>query len=412
MKLINRTYLFAAIGLLPVLLLGGMFSYYTIQYINYEEADEFLNYEMERLLRYHHEHFDLPEYHKVADILPDQYYAEPVFKDTLLLESGDNEMVPYRELRFSIEHKGKNFGIVLRHLMPGRDDIAEGALMIVSGMTVLVALVLWLVVHQVNRVLWKPFYVTLLRLQKFRIGDRIPDFPETSVDEFQSLNNTIRLWLQRVSQDYQSNKTFNENASHELQTHLAVIRSNTEKLLNDWSGGEQQLKELSLIYDASTKLNRYHKSLLLLSKISNEEYHHPTELNLRKLLVQNLEQYREVLELRQIRISTHLEDCHLKMDVGLAEILVNNLLKNAVKHNLENGFIQIELTQKQLTIENSGNPLSEAPEKMIERFSRGKSGNLGVGLAIVRQICEQNHFKLEYTLREKSVHSVTVTFSA
>lgn len=412
MKLINRTYLFAAIGLLPVLVLGGVFSYYTIQYINYEEADEFLNYEMERLLRYHHEHFDLPEYHKVADIIPGQQYAEHVFKDTFLLESGDNEMVPYRELRFSIEHKGKHFGIVLRHLMPGRDDIAEGALMIVSGMTVLMALVLWLVVHQVNRVIWKPFYITLLRLQRFRIGDRIPDFSNTSVDEFQSLNNTIRLWLQRVSKDYQSNKTFNENASHELQTHLAVIRSNTEKLIDNWSGDEEQLKELSRIYDASTKLNRFHKSLLLLSKISNEEYHHLTVFNLKHSVEQSIEHYREVMTLRNIRLRTRLNDCSLQMDVGLAEILINNLIKNAVKHNVENGFIEIELNENHLIIQNSGEALPEAPEKMLERFSRGTSGNLGVGLAIVKQICDQNRFGLEYTLRDKNIHRITVSFPA
>lgn len=412
MKLINRTYLFAAIGLIPVLLLGGMFSFYTIQYINYEEADEFLIYEMERLKRYHHEHFDLPEYHKVADILPDQFYANPVFKDTLLLESGDNEMVPYRELRFSIDHKGKHFGIVLRHLMPGHDDVAEGALMIVGGMTALVALILWLVVHQVNRVLWKPFYNTLLRLQRFRMGDRIPDFPDTTIDEFQSLNNTIRLWLQRVSKDYQSNKTFNENASHELQTHLAVIRSNTEKLIDKVSGDEAYLKDLSRIYDASTKLNRFHKSLLLLSKISNEEYHHTKIFNLKDTVEQSIDSYREVISLRSIQLKSELRDCTVQMDSGLAEILINNLLKNAVKHNIDNGFIELELDQKRLIIRNSGEPLSDGPDKMLERFNRGKNGNLGIGLAIVQQICDQNQFGLEYTLPELNTHCITVYFPA
>ena len=107
MRLIKRTYYITSLWLLPVTLIGSIFCFLMIEFISYEETDEFLTYEMQRLERYHAEHNDLPEFHKVADILPDVVYSKPFFKDTMLLEPGDNEMVPYRELYFTINHKGQ-----------------------------------------------------------------------------------------------------------------------------------------------------------------------------------------------------------------------------------------------------------------------------------------------------------------
>jgi hypothetical protein len=101
-----------------------------IKYIIYEETDEYLTYEMERLIEYHQKNKDLPEFTKIAEIIEGVKYDKPFLKDTFLLELKDNEMVPHRELFFSIQHNDKDFTIVLRHLMPGRDDILEGTIFI------------------------------------------------------------------------------------------------------------------------------------------------------------------------------------------------------------------------------------------------------------------------------------------
>src|SRR5690606_28668308 len=129
MKLINRMYVYTAVWLIPFVIIGSLFSVYMIEHISYEETEEFLTYEMERLVEYHRLHNDLPNFNNVAELIEDVGYDKPFFKDTLLLETGDNEMVPFRELWFSINHNGRNFTIVLRHLLPGRDDIIEGTLL-------------------------------------------------------------------------------------------------------------------------------------------------------------------------------------------------------------------------------------------------------------------------------------------
>jgi len=408
MKLIKRTYLLTAIWLLPVMLIGSFFCFYMIEYIAYEETDEFLTYEMERLLRYHKENNTLPDYHKVSDIIPGLKYSHPVFKDTLLLETGDNEMVPYRVLYFSINHKGRDFTIVLNHLLLGKDDVAQGTALIIFGLMFLVAAFLVLIVNHVTRKIWIPFYATLSRLMQFKIGNPLPQFPETSIDEFEALNVVLSGLLKKITSDYQHNKEFNENASHELQTHLAVIRSNTEMLLNKMPEKGGATKELHTIYSASSRLSQVQRSLLLLSRINNGEYSNNVDVDMRQLAVQTLSSFSETIELRGIAVEKDFEECELHIDEGLAQILLNNLIKNAVKHNIQGGHISIKLTSSSFTIENTGMPIQGEPERMLKRFAKGENGNRGIGLAIVDQICELYGFILSYKVSGTSNHKVAI----
>ncbi len=412
MRLIKRTYYYTAFWLLPVIIIGSFFCFFMIEYIAYEETDEFLTYEMERLINYQKKFNDLPEYHKAATVTPAAGYKKPFFKDTLLLEPGDNEMVPYRELHFTIKHKGKYFNIVLRHLLLGRDDIAQGTLLIVVGIMLLISLFLIIMVNHITGKIWKPFYQTLDTLIQFKIDNPLPEFSKTTIDEFEALNSTLQALLKKIADDFRHNKEFNGNASHELQTHLAIIRANTEKLLNDESGKASGISELEKIYSAATRLSQVQKSLLLLSRIDNREYSNNVDVDLRMVLQQAIDTFQEASQLRGITINQHVNPVTIHMDAGLAEILMNNLVKNAVKYNVQNGYITIKLDTAALVIENSGLPFQGDPNALLERFARGENGNYGIGLAIAKQICELYNFSISYTISEQSDHILSVYFSS
>lgn len=411
MKLIKRTYLLTLFWLTPVLIIGGLFCFFMIVYISYEETDEYLRYEMERLVSYYNENYDLPEYHKVADILPGIKYNEPVFKDTLLLESGDNEMVPYRELYFSINHKGQDFTIVLRHLLLGRDDVFEGTLLIIGGLMFLIAFSIILIINVIAGRIWKPFYNTLDRAVNFKIGRELPVFGTSNIDEFNSLNHTLYSLLRKIDTDFRRNKEFNENLSHELQTQLAIIRSNIENLINEVPESTVNPDKLKSVYTAVTKLSQFQKSLLQLSKISNMEYANNTNTDISEILQQTVNNYREAIEMRDIILRTTVSSCISFMDAGLAEVLVNNLVKNAVKHNINGGNISITLNTSFLNIENTGRPYNGIPEKLMERFTTGENGNYGIGLSIVKQICDLYNFTISYEIDPEAVHKITVRFA-
>ena len=97
------------------------------------------------------------------------------------------------------------------------------------------------------------------------------------------------------------------------------------------------------------------------------------------------------------------------MDAGLAEIMINNIVKNAVKHNIDNGYIDIQLKKSWLTIINSGKPYPGDASSLLLRFTKGDEGNIGIGLAIVREICDLYQFKLSYTI-EDTTHILTILF--
>ena len=409
MKLLKQTYIYTSISLLPLLILGSLFAFCMIKYIAYEETDEFLTYEMERLINYHEQNNDLPDFHKVAEILEDVKYPEPVFKDTLLLESGDNEMVPYRELRFSINHNGRYFTIVIRQLLLGHDDIAQGTLMIIFGLLFLFSLFVVLTVNIMARKIWNPFYNTLDKITTYKIRDPIPKFKNSDINEFNTLNSTLQTFIKKISDDFVHNKQFNENASHELQTHLAVIKAGTGKLLGNTEFTEEQLHELNKIHSAATKLSQVQKSLLLLSRIGNNEFGNNSNLNLADILKNSLSFFEETIGLRQIKLNREIENCTVFMDAGLAEILINNLVKNAVKHNVQNGFINVKLTAKMLVMENSGADFKGNTNTLLKRFGKGENGNIGIGLAIVNEICGLYNFGLNYTVSEKK-HQISIVF--
>lgn len=413
MNLIKKTYSYALAWMFPIAIIGSIFCFYMIEYIAHEETDEFLTYEMERLIDYHQINNSLPDFSQVADVIEEDVFYLPTFKDTLLLELGDNEMVPYRELRFSILHKEKNFTIVLRHLLLGADDIFEGTIMIVLGIMFIIIITLLLMLKRINSRVWNPFFKTLKILNNHKIKNKIPVFDSGGIVEFESLNNSLTNLLDKIHKDYFNHKEFTENTSHELQTHLAIIRLNTEQLINQIDGkNEKDVALIQNIYKAVNALNQVQKSLILLSKISNEEFQLEEPVNIKEIVVESLETFQEISALRRLKTAVKLDDVVVTMDKGLAVILVNNLLKNAIKHNVENGYIAIALTQKSLIISNSGVAFKGDPKRLVERFEKGETGNMGIGLSIVKQICDRNSFGFSYLISIQAEHSVEILFKS
>jgi signal transduction histidine kinase len=410
MKLVKRVYFYTAVWIVPVMIIGGVLCFFTFEYINYEETDEYLTFEMGRFITHHKKYNDLSESYHFAYLVPDRQYDKPFFRDTVIYEDGDNEMVPYRELHFSLTHEGKNCGIVLRHILLPYSDIMWGTVLIVLGLLALMVLITFTVVNKVTGRVWRPFYDALSRLINFKIEGPIPVFQETDIDEFRALNETLQSLLKKISDDYRHNKEFNENASHELQTHLAIIRASAESLLNKEQASQACLTEINRIYSAVTHLSQVQKSLLLLSKITNREFYKNEHVRLETVIHSSLENFKETAQLRGIKIVLDIQPFTLFMDPGLVEILVNNLLKNAVKYNIQSGFIHITLHASTLIIKNSGAPFKGNTDQMFERFMRGENGNLGIGLAIVREICEIYRIAIHYTVSSETEHIFSLNF--
>jgi signal transduction histidine kinase len=262
--------------------------------------------------------------------------------------------------------------------------------------------------------LWQPFYVTLKAVQAYDINQNqtLPLDGQTDTREFDQLNMVITDLIGHVNQAYSNQKQFTENASHELQTPLAIIRSKLDLLIDSSTLTEETAGLLADITEANDRLSQLNKNLLLLTKIDNHQYPDRSSVGLSEALEKLLAHYQEYHgeDLPVIRKSIQ-PGIRVKANAVLIEILLSNLINNAFVHNIPNGYIHIQLNSRALMIENTGHPIKGETERLFERFKKGReeSKTTGLGLSLVQRICGIYHFDLYYHYAE-NIHRITVTF--
>ena len=269
-----------------------------------------------------------------------------------------------------------------------------------------------LTVRFISHRLWKPFDEMLLQIEKFRLEDgAIPHLPESDVYEFARLGNTLTTLMQNSLASYRTQKEFTENASHELQTPLAVFQSKLDLLLQQPSLTERQAELIQALYETANRLARLNRNLLLLAKIDNRQYGQMEEI----VVVEFLRELVPFLQgiTRGINICEVFNDSTLTVRANrtLLESLVNNLVVNAVRHNRPGGEITIAVDNGQLAISNTSDEPALNKELIFNRFYRphGQSKGNGLGLAIVKAVCEYHGWKVNYQHHDGK-HQFTVSF--
>ena len=246
----------------------------------------------------------------------------------------------------------------------------------------------------------RPLYVLLHWLDKYRIGKgNEPLQNNTRVSEFRKLNEAAVRYAERSEQMFEQQKQFIGNASHEMQTPLAICRNRLEMLMEDENLSESQLEELMKTHQTLEHITKLNKSLLLLSKIENGQFMDTTQVEVNKLLRQYLEDYKEVYQYREIITSVEEEGIfYLTINETLAVVLLTNLLKNAFVHNIDGGHIRIVITPHSVMFCNTGAAQPLDAQRIFERFYQGKKkeGSTGLGLAIADTICKMQALRLCY----------------
>ncbi len=247
----------------------------------------------------------------------------------------------------------------------------------------------------------KPLYTLLRWLDDYRTGGaNRPLLNETRVTEFRKLNEAALRNAERNEQLFEQQKQFIGNASHEMQTPLAICRNRLEMLMEDELLTEGQLEELAKTHQTLEHLTRLNKSLLLLSKIDNGQFPDVHTVDINKIVKQQLEDFKEVYGYLGLQVVLREEGVmSLSMNESLAVGLVTNLLKNAFVHNVKGGRVRIELSTQHCVIWNTGSSQALDGQHLFERFYQGnrKEGSTGLGLAIAQAICRLYCLRLSYS---------------
>ena len=216
----------------------------------------------------------------------------------------------------------------------------------------------------------------------------------------------------KMRKDYINLKEYNENFSHELQTPLAVIRSKLDILMQNKNLNKESINSIKSINEATSRLLKLNQGLLFISKIENQQFPETKEISLRKYVEQCLDNYAEITQLKGIRVELSLTDPGwVKMNEILTDVLISNLLSNAVRYNIDKGFIKCTLDSRSLTISNSGLPPDTDPEMFFVRFRKGsgQTNSVGLGLSIVKKIADHYGMKVSYICRG-SVHEIKLLY--
>jgi signal transduction histidine kinase len=237
-------------------------------------------------------------------------------------------------------------------------------------------------------------------MRSYKLGKvKEVQLPATDINEFQFLNENLEDTIHKAEEEYQSLKEFTENASHELQTPLAVIRSKLDLLIQKEDLSEAQSEELKDIYVSVKKMSQLSRSLLLMTKIGNQQFDQVRDIDLREKIEEKLKQFQELWNNSQLHLRCQLEEAFITANENLTDILLNNLLSNASRHNIRGGSIDIHLQDRQLTVSNTGLLKALDPKRIFRRFYKEgtNSQHNGLGLSIIKQICEQSAIQIVYS---------------
>lgn len=417
MKIITRLTLYYLAITLVVLLVGGVIVYNNVQ----EEVDKEVALELRAWLdnaahriekgtpihKLNNDPVEIKTISAEAPGIPFRVY------DTLAMHRQLQRMERHIKAEASYQINGQHYLITAYDVLVEGDDIVDAITK--SAVRIVAMLLLFVTISSmlISRRILLPFQKTLKAIRTFNLRKQKGiTLPDTTTHEFRQLNSFLAEMTAKAQEDYRSLKEFSENASHEMQTPLSIIRGKLE-LLAETDDKTEQVKLITAAHDAVEKLSRTNQSLTLLTKLSNKEFDVTESIDLSRTVEEAVSIFEDLIDLKHLRLSTDItKGVKLKFNPVLADLLLTNLLSNAIRHNTENGTIQIILTNPRLLIKNTGPAPGGPTEQMFQRFKKGKQSkdSVGLGLAIVKQICDISGAQVHYAF-DNPWHSLSVEFA-
>lgn len=420
MKLIYKVTRRLAMVVLPVLLLWAtVFFFAMVSEVN-DETDDSLDDYAEMIVRRVVAGDELPtpgdgsnNTYSIELLPPTEIYRDSKeFDDREVYLFWKKETEPARVLtRIFHDEDGIAYRLVVSTPTFERDDIIRALLIHIAIIYAVLLCVILAVTVLVFKISMKPLYSLLKWLDGYRPGNGIAGFPnEESVLEFKKLTMAARETIERAENHLERQKQFIGNASHELQTPLAVLGNRIEWMMDNTSLTEEHFAELSKMRQSIHRLVRLNRTLLLLSKIDSGHFLDRSNVDIVSIIESELEVYKEIYEAKGLVCKVDVPRHHVvSMDEMLATTMVSNLIKNAFVHSPEGDTIEITISQGELSVSNSGDEALDATRLFDRFYTSGKTGSTGLGLALVKSIADYYAFGLEYRFNSCR-HSFSIKF--
>lgn len=413
--------------ILPLLLIFGAWSvafYFILSDELIDEVDDQLEVYSEQIIRRYLAGEALPDsadgsnntyyLRQVAASEQDvQYGVEYEFKNVYVASRREEE--PARVMRTLFEcHDGTYWELTVMTPVYERNEVISTILvstfiLLVVMLLVVIAVFAWVFVRHT-----RPLNHILQHLDNYKIGHKHLLDNDTNVTEFQRLGDSVNACISRIEEVYERERRFIGDASHELQTPLAICQNRIEMLLEDASLTEQQMVELVKMQQTISELIRLNRTLLFLSKIENNQFIDTVEVSVNEKVRHQVEMLAEVYESKGISIHLYEQgQWNFMANDELLTALVSNLLRNAYLHNVDEGSIDVYIKDGVLSIANTGDGDALDASRLFDRFYKArhdKKHSNGLGLSIVKAICDASGLGIRYAFEGKK-HIFTVSLT-
>ena len=324
---------------------------------------------------------------------------KPIISDTVLIEN--DKYILYRKINFPHKHNNQNYSIEILQSQT-QTDLLIWRIVILN---VALAMSFFLIIFFLNYLSVKRglriFYKTVSKLENYQTSKpELISFENSEIDELNKLTEIFEKMSLKISSDFNAQKEYTENVSHEIQTPLAIISSKADELLQSEKLEKDEMEKLETIMNTTSRLARINQALILLTKIENKFYAETTTLNIKKIIQEKIDFYSHLIDEKGISVKIDINDDHqLSMNTYLADTLFLNLIKNAIMHNTNDGSIEISFDGQILNIINTG-PKLDFDDNIFKRFVRSTNKeSLGIGLSIVKRICDFYNMEISYSYK-------------
>ncbi len=399
-----------------VFIIGSTGFYFVLQYVLTRQLDETLRVEQQEITAFVKQRDTLP----VIENAKDQWIeVRPVaemtkkasFRNANIYNPQEQEEETVRQLVFTIKAAGKQYEIIVSKSATETEYLLKLIIGIAVMMIALVLVFNYIINRTLIRRIWQPFYRTIDAIKGYHAGESL-QLPQEKIDELRLLNQSLHQMSEQINQDYQTLKTFTENASHEMQTPLSVIRSKTEALFQYAERDEKLMQHLLTVEDATQKLARLHHSLLLLTKLKNRQFSTTDLIDFKEVIQKKIRERQELFESKKITVSLNGDITEKIFHPHLADIIVSNLLSNALRYTPAGGSINILQEEKAISFQNTAVNGSLDVTRIFHRFYKADQSaeGTGLGLAIVDEICSASGCKVVYRFHDLK-HIFTIDFN-
>lgn len=408
MSLLDRSLKYLSVALFAVLAVWAVIFYLDLREEVYESVDEGLKSHKRSII--HRAKSDASILLR-TDFSSGDYAMRPVdkpsgkkprdvYKDTVLYIPSEGEVEPVRLLTTTFKLDDRHYRMQVYASTVEEDDLIKSLLWSLVGLYTALLLAVVIINKVLLRRIWQPFHTILEQLKGFRLGvDRkLADVP-SDLREFQELKRAADALVDHATNVYDGQRAFTENAAHELQTPLAIGINKLELLAESGGLDGAQTEAVAEVIGTLQRSVRLNRSLLLLARIENKQFHAKEPVDLGALVKSLADDLEALAEHRgvQVRI-THHAPLIRTMDPGLAQVLLTNLLKNAIVHNKPQGMLAVEVDEHGLVVSNTGVASALDAPAIFERFRKEtkREGGTGLGLAIAKAVATSYGFTLTY----------------